>query len=118
MRFISEEHLHPEYPLPDVTEAVLIDGFTQPGASANSDAAGNNAVILIEINGAGSEAIQYWDPKLSMFEAYAGVFEKQRQLFALAAEMRRRGHRPCGASALARAHLRQQRLIRHYPKSN
>jgi hypothetical protein len=73
---------------------------------------------IIEINGAGSEAIQYWDPKLSMFEAYAGVFAKQRSLFALAAEMRRRGHRPCGARALISGHLRQQRLIPRYPKSN
>jgi hypothetical protein len=73
---------------------------------------------IIEVNGAGSEAIQFWDPKLSLFEAYAGVFAKQRTLFALAAEMRRRGVQPCGARALISAHLRQQRLIPRYPKSN
>jgi hypothetical protein len=78
----------------------------------------NGRFKVIEINGAGSEAIQYWDPRLSMLESYRGVFAKQRLLFALASEMRRRGVKPCGARALIAAHLHQQRLIRHYPKSN
>jgi hypothetical protein len=38
--------------LPQITEAVLIDGYTQPGASANTLAVGDNAVLLIELNGA------------------------------------------------------------------
>src|SRR5438874_2131308 len=33
--------------LPMVTEAVVIDGYTQPGTSANSLATGDNAVLLI-----------------------------------------------------------------------
>lgn len=37
--------------LPDITETVLIDGYTQPGSSANTLAVGNNAVLLIEITG-------------------------------------------------------------------
>ncbi len=73
---------------------------------------------IIEINGAGSEAIQFWDPRLSMLQAFAGVFAKQRALFSMADAMRKRGHRPCGWRALAVAHIRQQRLVRHYPKSN
>jgi hypothetical protein len=73
---------------------------------------------IIEINGAGSEAIQFWDPSLTMFQAFAGVFAKQRALFALAHAMRKRGHRACGWRALAAAHIRQQRLVRRYPRSN
>ncbi len=73
---------------------------------------------VIEINGAGSEAIQFWDPRLSMGQAFAGVFGKQRNLFTLANAMRKRGHKPIGWRALAAAHLRQQRLVRLYPKSN
>lgn len=73
---------------------------------------------VIEINGAGSEAIQYWDPDVPLLTTFAGVFAKQRALFALAAAMRRRGARPVGAVALAKAWLKQQRLIRRYPKSN
>ena len=37
--------------LPSVTDAVVIDGFTQPGSRANSLALGNDANILIELNG-------------------------------------------------------------------
>ena len=38
--------------LPNISDAVVIDGYTQPGASANTLSTGDNAVILIEINGA------------------------------------------------------------------
>lgn len=38
--------------LPPITKPVTIDGYTQPGASANTLAVGDNAVLLIELNGA------------------------------------------------------------------
>jgi len=37
--------------LPDIANIVTIDGYTQPGASPNTDANGQNATILIELNG-------------------------------------------------------------------
>jgi len=37
--------------LPDITRTVVIDGYSQPGASANTLATGDNAVILIRIDG-------------------------------------------------------------------
>ncbi|GEM_PF-1933188 len=37
--------------LPYITDPVVIDGYTQPGSSPNSLASGNNAVLLIELNG-------------------------------------------------------------------
>ncbi|MEM7051594.1 MAG: IPTL-CTERM sorting domain-containing protein [Acidobacteriota bacterium] len=37
--------------LPAVTEALTIDGYSQPGASANTLAVGSDAVILIELDG-------------------------------------------------------------------
>jgi IPT/TIG domain/S-layer homology domain len=52
----------PASALPTITDGVTIDGYTQPGASANTNAPdqGTNAVILIEIDGTntgtGSEA--------------------------------------------------------------
>jgi len=73
---------------------------------------------IIEVNGAGSEAIQFWDPNLSLVDAFAGVFAKQTMLFELGAALRATGARPIGPSALARAWLRQQRLIARYPASN
>ncbi len=73
---------------------------------------------IMEVNGVGSEAVHAWDPKYSVRQVYAMVFAKQRTLFELGAANRRRGFRPIGALALARHHLRQQRLIRRYPPSN
>ncbi|HEX8280677.1 MAG TPA: hypothetical protein VF551_04830 [Chthoniobacterales bacterium] len=41
----------PASSLPPISDAVTIDGYTQPGASANTLEVGNNAVLLIELNG-------------------------------------------------------------------
>ncbi len=73
---------------------------------------------IMEVNGAGSEAVHAWDPKYSIRDVYRIVFAKQRQLFALAAANRARGHMPVGMFALARHFLHQRRLIRQYPPSN
>lgn len=75
-------------------------------------------ITIIEVNGAGSEAVHAWDPSLSLRQAYRIIFDKQRRLFAIGHEMRRRGHRPVGWWTLARHHLRQQALISRYPPSN
>jgi hypothetical protein len=40
----------PSTTLPSITDTVLIDGYTQPGASANTLAVGDNAVLLVELN--------------------------------------------------------------------
>jgi exosome complex RNA-binding protein Csl4 len=74
--------------------------------------------VIIEVNGAGSEAIQFWDPRLSMAQAFRGVFRKQRELFALGDMMRARGIRPIGPSALITAFVRQRWLIKRYAPSN
>ena len=42
--------------LPNITEPVIIDGYSQPGASVNTLEVGSNAVLLIELNGAGAAA--------------------------------------------------------------
>ena len=41
----------PTSALPDITDPLIIDGYTQPGASANTLAVGDDAVLLIELNG-------------------------------------------------------------------
>lgn len=73
---------------------------------------------IMEVNGAGSEAVHAWDPKYSIAEVYGIVFAKQRRLFAIAAAMRRSGHAPISALELAALFLRQRRLMRAYPPSN
>ena len=40
--------------LPTITTPVVIDGYTQPGSSPNTLAEGDNANLLIELNGAGA----------------------------------------------------------------
>ncbi|HEY2413883.1 MAG TPA: dockerin type I domain-containing protein [Pirellulaceae bacterium] len=37
--------------LPTITDPVIIDGYTQPGSGANTLVTGDNAVLLIELNG-------------------------------------------------------------------
>ena len=43
--------ISPTSPLPDLTEAITIDGYTQPGTSPNTLEVGNDAVLLIELDG-------------------------------------------------------------------
>lgn len=73
---------------------------------------------IMEVNGAGSEAIQAWDPELSLMQAFRMIFAKQRTLFGIAAANRRLGCRPIGLRRLARLHFMQQRLLDAYPPSN
>jgi CSLREA domain-containing protein len=42
--------------LPTITKPVLIDGYTQPGASANTQANSDNAVLLVELSGTSAGA--------------------------------------------------------------
>jgi hypothetical protein len=41
----------PATALPPITGSLTIDGYTQPGASANTQATGTNAILLIQISG-------------------------------------------------------------------
>src|SRR2546430_3043134 len=43
--------IRPTCTLPSITSPVTIDGYTQPGASANTEADGDDAVMMIELDG-------------------------------------------------------------------
>src|SRR5262245_34937702 len=43
--------IRPTSKLPSITDPVVIDGYTQPGASPNTLATGDNAVLKIELSG-------------------------------------------------------------------
>lgn len=73
---------------------------------------------IMEVNGAGSEAIQAWDPTTGVRAGFRMIFEKQRILFAIGHAMRKKGVRPIGLLALIQLNRRQQRLIAVYPPSN
>lgn len=48
--------ISPATPLPTITGPTTIDGYSQPGSSANTLAMGNNATLLIQINGTSAGA--------------------------------------------------------------
>jgi hypothetical protein len=73
---------------------------------------------IIEINGAGSEAIHAWDPATTLWQGLQIVFAKQRLLFSIGATLRQRGARAVGLLELGRLYRRQQALIALYPPSN
>lgn len=85
--------------------------------SAAELAAGAGFTIM-EVNGAGSEAIQAWDPDIGLAAGFRMIFAKQRVVFAIGAANRRRGFRPIGPLALVRLNWRQNGLIDQYPSSN
>ena len=86
-------------------------------ASVAGLSAGQGLTIM-EVNGAGSEAIQAWDPALSLAAAFRIIFGKQRELFAIGAARRAGGAAPISAAALLRLFRLQRRLIGRYPASS
>ena len=73
---------------------------------------------IIEVNGAGGESINVWDPEKTLRQVYVELFEKQRLLFEIGDRNRARGFRAPGLMSIARSQWHQHRLIVHYPPSN
>ena len=82
------------------------------------DLSAGRAFSIMEVNGAGSEAIQAWDPSVGLVAGFRMIFKKQRILFAIGNAMRRKGFKPLGVLALAALNHRQNNLIARYPPSN
>jgi hypothetical protein len=72
---------------------------------------------IIEINGAGGEAIHVWDPEMPAREALRELMRFQSLLFEIGAGNRARGFRPTGLLPLLRCAWRQHRMITRYPPS-
>jgi hypothetical protein len=75
-------------------------------------------LAIVEINGIGSEAIDAWDPLLSVREAYRRMFARQRLLFAIGAANRARGFEPADLGELFSRLAQQADLIHRYPPSS
>ena len=86
-------------------------------ASAEALAAGDDFRI-IEVNGAGAEAIHVWDPEMGLGKVYAGLFHQQALMFDIAAANRARGFHPLSLRGLVGYQQKQQRLLCVYPASN
>jgi membrane protein DedA with SNARE-associated domain len=72
---------------------------------------------IIEINGAGSEAIHIWDPEVPLCRVYRELFQAQDLMFDIAARNRARGFRPVGLVAFLGMAIHQHRLLGRYPPS-
>lgn len=72
---------------------------------------------VVEINGAGAEAVHIWDPDVPVLEGYRVLFRQQSLLFAIAAANRAAGSRPMTIPQLVACQRRQQRLLSRYPTS-
>jgi hypothetical protein len=70
---------------------------------------------IIEINGAGAEAIQAWDPDVSLFKLYNEFFKAYKLLFRIGNLNRARGFKPMSLKAFLKAIKHQNRLIEQYP---
>jgi membrane protein DedA with SNARE-associated domain len=70
---------------------------------------------IIEINGAGSEAIHAWDPEVPIIRLYRELFKTQSLLFKIADKNRARGYKPESLVKFLRAAIHQNKLINHYP---
>ena len=54
--------ISPASPLPGISDSVTIDGYTQRGASENTLAVGNDAVLKLQLNGTNAGTIANPDP--------------------------------------------------------
>lgn len=82
------------------------------------DALARGEFKIIELNGAGSEAIEAWDPRYTWRQAFGTIFRKQAKAFEIGAFNRKRGYRPTSLWRVAYLNWQQSRLIRRYPPSN
>ncbi len=73
--------------------------------------------IIVEVNGAGSEAAHIWDCRSSLGEVFRVLFYQYRTLFDLGAINRRRGLKPPSLWALFKAWRKARRLVKHYPET-
>jgi hypothetical protein len=70
---------------------------------------------IIEINGAGAEAIQAWDPDVPVRKLYREFFKAQSLLFKVADLNRKRGYKPMSILGFIKAIKKQNKLIDSYP---
>ena len=72
---------------------------------------------IVEVNGIGGEAIDAWDPRLTVWQTYRRLLEEQAVLFQIGDRNRARGFMPTPAGEFVGLLRRQTRLIALYPAS-
>ncbi len=72
---------------------------------------------IVEVNGIGGEAIDAWDPGLTIGDTYRRLLDEQAVLFRIGAANRARGFTPTPVGEFVGLLRRQTRLISLYPPS-
>jgi membrane protein DedA with SNARE-associated domain len=72
---------------------------------------------IIEVNGAGAEAIHMWDPEMPLGEAYRELIEYQDLVFEIGIANRARGFKPMSLRDLIDFTNKQNALTAQYPPS-
>ena len=72
---------------------------------------------IVEINGIGGEAIDAWDPRLTLRDTYRRLADEQAVLFQIGAANRARGFVPTPVGEFVGLLRHQTRLIALYPAS-
>jgi membrane protein DedA with SNARE-associated domain len=72
---------------------------------------------IVEVNGAGSEATNIWDPEMHLLTAYAILFRQWSLLFEISAMNRKRGYKPSSLVQLTKDAIRFRRLKPSYPSA-
>lgn len=75
------------------------------------------AFSIVEINGAGAEAIHIWDPDFSLLAGYSTLLRQQRLLFEIADQNRARGFRPLSPRQLIGYQRLQNAVLSGIPSS-
>jgi hypothetical protein len=71
--------------------------------------------LVIELNGASSEATSIYDARNSLWQAYAVLYQQWDLVYRIGAMNRRRGHPPAGIRAVLRDWLEYRRDAAAYP---
>ena len=75
-------------------------------------------IRIVEINGAGSEAVHIWDPDVPLAEVYRVLLEQQSLMFKIGAANRKRGFRPMSLWELFTYGHRQNCMLHAFPPSS
>jgi membrane protein DedA with SNARE-associated domain len=72
---------------------------------------------IVDIGGVGGDALDAWDPVLSVADAFHRLRDRQRILFLIGARNRARGFKPAGLGDVIGRMIRRALLSRRYPAS-
>lgn len=73
---------------------------------------------IIELNGAGAEAIHIWDANMTLLGAYKALFTQYQTAFEIADTMRKRGHKPMPLLQLIKNYLSEVRMLKTHMKKS